>query len=45
MLSDIVIPSDANQTYKSEYINLYQIQDLPKEWKFDDKGNWFGYEK
>ena len=45
MLSDIVIPSDANQTYKSEYINLYQIPDLPKEWKFDDKGNWYGYEK
>ena len=44
MLSNIQIPSNAKEMYISEHIELYVIESRPKEWSFDEQGNWINYQ-
>jgi len=43
MLSNIQIPSNANEIYISEHIELYSIESKPEEWIFGNDGYWKGY--
>ena len=44
MLSNIQVPSNAKEMYISEHIELYRIETQPKEWSFDEQGNWRKYQ-
>ncbi len=45
MLTNIQIPSNAKNVYKSEHIEFYEIDSQPKEWLFENSGNWKNYKK
>jgi len=44
MLSNIQVPSNAKEIYISEHIELYRIESPPKEWSYDEQGNWRNYQ-
>ncbi len=45
MLSNIQVPANADEIYKSEHIELYKIEKTPNGWVFDKNGYWTGYEE
>ncbi len=43
MLSNIQEPAEAKVIHSSMHIILLQLDAPPEEWKFDNEGNWIGY--
>jgi hypothetical protein len=45
LLKNIPKPKGAKTIYESEHIQLLLLKNAPEEWKYDDNGNWIGYNK
>ncbi len=45
MMRNIPAPDNAKAIYKSEYMEVWAIEDVPTEWTFDADGNWLSYDK
>lgn len=43
MMRNIPGPENSKTVYKSEYIELLKIDEVPSNWEFDKKGNWKSY--
>lgn len=45
MLCDIRIPEEAAEAYRSDFMEIYQINGAPDFWEYDEEGVWRSYNR